>query len=178
MVRMFLPLAFAGLWVGSLALLFWYPFDFRMQGAFLHQRLHDFLTRVPFQAYYYGTEFRAATEVLHKVLFFIPLGASLAWSVSRLRWAWRGYGTFLSLAMIACTALVISLGRLALPEKNPDSIDIILQWAGGALGFGIFRAILSRTSTPRRTSRTQSSFNRGRRVPVAQHVARERTDPP
>ncbi len=96
-----LPLVLAAGWVAVLLFVFWFPFDFRTDGAFLRERLHNFLGRVPFEAYYYGTEFRAVTEVLHKVLFFTPLGALLAWSVSRLRWTWRGFGTFLSLVLIA-----------------------------------------------------------------------------
>jgi hypothetical protein len=160
----------------GLAMLFWYPFNFRTDGAFLRERLHDFLTRAPFEAYYYGTEYRAATEVLHKVLFFIPLGAMLAWFVSRLRWTWRGYGTILSLALIACTALGISVGRLALPEKHPDSVDIILQWVGGALGFGVFRAILSRSLLVAHAGRGASSLNGSRRAGSAQRVTQRNRD--
>ena len=139
-----LPLLLAAGWMALLLFVFWYPFDFRTDGAFLRERLHHFLESVPFEAYYYGTEFRAATELLHKVLFFIPLGALLAWFVSHLRWTWRGYGTFLSLLLIAFTALVVVAGRLAQPEKNPDSMDILLQSLGGALGFVMIRIFFSR----------------------------------
>ena len=139
-----LPLALAAGWVAALLFVFWFPFDFRTDGAFLRERLHNFLTRVPFEAYYYGTEFRAVTEVLHKVLFFIPLGALLAWFVSGLRWTWRGYGAFLSLVLIAVVSLGTVAGRLAQADKNPDSMDMVLQWLGGVLGFVIIRIILSR----------------------------------
>ena len=161
-IKTLLPLALALSWMIGLAVLFWYPFHFRTDGAFLRERLHGFMTRVPFEAYYYGTEYRAATEVLHKVLFFIPLGAILAWFVSRLKWMWRGYATFLSLVLIACTALVIVVGRLALPEKNPDSMDIVLQWLGGVLGFVIIRIILSRKLLAVKSARAASSLNGGR----------------
>ncbi|HYP69190.1 MAG TPA: VanZ family protein [Thiobacillaceae bacterium] len=164
-----LPLALALLWMFGLAVLFWYPFHFRTDGAFLRERLHSFLTRVPFEAYYYGTEYRAATEVLHKVLFFIPLGAMLAWFVSQLRWTWRGLVTFLSLALIACTAVAIELGRLALPEKNPDSMDIILQWLGGAVGFVSGRLILSRKLLAGKSPKAHSS-NLGRLIRSGQRV--------
>jgi glycopeptide antibiotics resistance protein len=143
-----LPLLLATGWMALLVFVFWYPFDFRTDGAFLRERLQHFLERVPFEAYYYGTEFRAVTEVLHKVLFFIPLGALLAWSVSHLRWTWRGYGTFLSLLLIAFTALAVVAGRLAQPEKNPDSMDIVLQWLGGTLGFVMIRIFFSRKTLP------------------------------
>ncbi|MHB1186291.1 VanZ family protein [Thiobacillus sp.] len=141
---MWLPFTLTAGWVAALLFVFWFPFDFRTDGAFLRERLHNFLTRMPFEAYYFGTEFRAATEVLHKVLFFIPLGALLAWFVSRLRWTWRGFGTFLSLVLIAVTSVGIVVGRLAQPDKNPDIMDIVLQWLGGLLGFVMIRIILSR----------------------------------
>ena len=55
-----LPFVLAAGWMAALLFLFWYPFNFRTDGAFLRERLQIFLTRVPFEAYYYGTEFRAA----------------------------------------------------------------------------------------------------------------------
>jgi glycopeptide antibiotics resistance protein len=169
-IKTLLPLGLALSWMIGLAVLFWYPFHFRTDSAFLRERLHGFMTRVPFEAYYYGTEYRAATEVLHKVLFFIPLGAILAWFVSRLRWMWRGYATLLSMVLIACAALVIVVGRLALPEKNPDSIDIILQWVGGGLGFVIVRVILSRKLLAVKSGRAASSSNVNRHVRSVQRV--------
>jgi glycopeptide antibiotics resistance protein len=156
-------------WVAALLLLFWYPFNFRTDGAFLHERLHTFVTRVPFEAYYFGTEFRAVTEVMHKVLFFIPLGALLAWFVSRLRWTWRGYGSFLSLLLIACTALIVVVGRLAQPDKNPDSMDIVLEWLGGGMGFTITRIILSRKILAAQPVRPTHSRNENRRVHKSRH---------
>jgi glycopeptide antibiotics resistance protein len=165
-----LPLVMATGWIAALMFVFWYPFDFRTDGAFLRERLHNFLGRVPFEAYYYGTEFRAATELLHKVLFFIPLGALLAWFVSRLRWIWRGYGTFFSLALIAFTALIVVAGRLAQPEKNPDSMDIVLQWLGGVVGFVIIRIILSRKLLAVKPKMTASSSNGNRRARSVQRV--------
>ena len=158
-----LPLMMATGWMAVLVFVFWYPFDFRTDGAFLRERLHNFLGRVPFEAYYYGTEFRAATELLHKVLFFIPLGALLAWFVSNLRWTWRGYGTLFSLMLIAFTAVVVVVGRIAQPEKNPDSMDIVLQWLGGTLGFVMIRIFFSRktlTTQPMRNNAFSQGENR------------------
>jgi len=85
-----LPLLLALIWIPVLMAIFWYPFDFRTDGTFIRERM-GFLQRVPFEVYYYGTEYRAITEVFHKVLFFAPLGALLAWFVVGLPWLWRGY---------------------------------------------------------------------------------------
>ena len=139
-----IPLMFAVGWMGGLLFVFWYPFEFKTDGMFLRERLSAFMESVPFETYYYGTEFRAITELLHKTLFFIPLGMLLAWFVSQLRWTWRGIGALGSFVLIAGMALTITLGRLAIPDKHPDIMDIVLQMLGGLLGYLIVRVILSR----------------------------------
>lgn len=126
------------LWLGVLIAVFWYPFDFTTEGQFLRNRL-ILLKRAPFTAYYYGTEFRAATEVLHKVLFFAPLGMLLGWGMARLSWpqlwAWT-----LGLAFVCGAAALIEGGQLALPGKNADLTDWALECSGGA--FGLWLALL------------------------------------
>jgi glycopeptide antibiotics resistance protein len=128
-----------------LMLLFWYPFDFRTDGAFIRERL-AFMERVPFEVYYYGTEFRAITEVFHKVLFFAPLGAMLAWFVVGLPWLWRGYAAAASILAIIVTALAIELGQVLLPGKFPDTTDWFLESLGGVAGYVVFRTIRVRLS--------------------------------
>ena len=68
-------------------IVFWYPFDFSSEWGFVHARLGT-LQRVPFEAYYFGTEFRAVTEVFHKTGFFFPLGALLAVGAAGIRRRW------------------------------------------------------------------------------------------
>jgi hypothetical protein len=55
------PLLLALAWVPVLMLVFWYPFEFRADSAFIRERM-DFLSRVPFEIYYFGTEYRAITS--------------------------------------------------------------------------------------------------------------------
>ncbi|MHB1054233.1 MAG: VanZ family protein, partial [Thiobacillus sp.] len=45
-----LPFALAAGWMALLLFVFWFPFDFRTDGAFIKSRL-DFLQRVPFEVY-------------------------------------------------------------------------------------------------------------------------------
>lgn len=139
------PLALAMGWVLVLMVLFWYPFDYRSDGAFIRERL-TFLQRVPFEVYYYGTEFRAVTEVFHKTLFFAPLGALLAWFVVGLPWMWRGYAAAASIVIIIMVALGIELGQVLLPGKYPDTTDMVLESLGGLMGYGLLRAIRGRLS--------------------------------
>lgn len=136
--RAALPALLALAWIPVLILVFWYPFDFRADGAFVRERM-AFLERVPFEVYYYGTEFRAITEVFHKVLFFAPLGVFLAWFVVGLPWLWRPYAAFASFLVILAAAVGIELGQVLLPGKFPDTTDMVLECLGGYIGYVLFR---------------------------------------
>jgi glycopeptide antibiotics resistance protein len=143
-----LPLGLALGWVCVLMLVFWYPFDFRTDGAYIRERL-AFLERVPFEIYYYGTEFRAITSVFQKVLFFAPLGALLAWFVAGLPWLWRSWAAAASILAIPAAALGIELGQMLLPGKYPDTTDWFLESLGGVMGYALFRVIRARLTVPR-----------------------------
>ena len=134
-----LPFLLALVWMVVLLFVFWFPFDFRTDGAFIKSRL-DFLYRVPFEVYYFGTEYRAITEVLRKALFFAPLGGLLAWGVSRQPWRWRG--PLFALAVLALVGMpaIIELGQVMLPQKIADTTDWFLESLGGALGYVLARA--------------------------------------
>jgi glycopeptide antibiotics resistance protein len=122
-------------WTLVLMAIFWYPFDFRFDWSFLRERARLFL-EVPFYSYYYGTEFRAVTELLHKILFFAPLGALLAYG--RPKRSHPLIQTIYSLFVIGVLLSVplgIELGQVALPNKNPDSTDLFLEFAGGCAGY-------------------------------------------
>jgi glycopeptide antibiotics resistance protein len=134
------PLLLAFAWLPVLMLVFWYPFDFRTDGAFVRERL-DFLGHVPFEIYYFGTEFRAITSVFNKLLFFAPLGALLAWWVVGLPWLWRSYAAAASMMFILAAALAIELGQVLLPSKYPDTTDWFLESLGGILGYVLLRII-------------------------------------
>lgn len=133
-----LPFALVFIWMAVLMLVFWYPFDFRADGTFIKSRL-DFVQRVPFEVYYFGTEYRAITEVLHKTLFFMPLGAFLAWLVANLPYLWRGPANILAAGHLVLFALGIEVGQVLLPSKFPDTTDWLLESLGGLAGFVLVR---------------------------------------
>ena len=145
--RFWIWLALALVWMAVLAAIFWYPFNFQTSSAFLTERLHGVL-KVPFEAYYFGTEYRAATEVLHKTGFFLPLGALLALAVMQIQHAgWRRYAGAAALAVIGMTAFGIELGQLFVPGKNVDVTDWVLEVLGGGIGFALIR-YLNRRGAP------------------------------
>ncbi len=128
-------LCLALLWGGLLAAIFWYPFDFQTGRSFITERLQS-LNRVPFETYYYGTEYRAVTEVLHKVGFFIPLGLLLALGVAQIRnYSWRQTAGWGALIAIGLVAFGIELGQLLLPGKFADITDWAMEFLGGLAGY-------------------------------------------
>jgi glycopeptide antibiotics resistance protein len=141
-----LPFALVAGWVAALCFVFWFPFDFRTDGAFIKSRL-DFVQRVPFEVYYFGTEYRAITEVLRKMLFFAPLGGLLAWGVARQPWRWRSLLFALAMLVLVLMPALIELGQVMLPEKVADTTDWLLAWLGGLAGYGVARRMLG---APRR----------------------------
>ena len=135
------PFALSAAWMAVLLFVFWFPFDFRTDGAFIRSRL-DFLQRVPFEVYYFGTEYRAITEVLRKTLFFAPLGGLLAWGVARQPWRWRAPSFVLAMLVLVAMPAIIELGQVMLPEKIADATDWLLAWLGGLAGYGVARRLL------------------------------------
>lgn len=160
--RAWLAPSLAIAWLGLLVGVFWYPFNFDASGAPLRERL-DFLVRVPFVTYYFGSEFRAITEVFHKVTFFAPFGGLLAWWVSGLSWRWREWAGFLAIVMIFAAAFGIELGQVLLPGKVADSTDAVLEVVGGVSGYVLIRALLQRKKLrPPRPARAVRASRRSR----------------
>ena len=149
--------ALAG-WAGVITVVFWYPFDFNTEWGFVHQRLAT-VKRVPFEAYYFGTEFRAVTEVFHKTGFFFPLGAILAVGAAGLRR--RIAVPFLlldavSMLILSGAAAGIEIGQLFLPDKVADATDWFLESAGGITGYFIVRAFMASSRREADTRRPPS----------------------
>jgi len=142
-----LPFVVAAAWMAVLCFVFWFPFDFRSDGAFIKSRL-DFVQRVPFEVYYFGTEYRAITEVLRKTLFFAPLGGLLAWGVARQPWRWRSPLFGLSMLVLMGMPALIEFGQLMLPHKIVDTTDWLLAWLGGLAGYAVARRMLRAPRRP------------------------------
>lgn len=135
-------------WILVLAAIFLYPFDFQMDREFLLARLQG-ARKIPFEVYYFGTEYRAVTEVMHKAGFFFPLGALLALAVTQTRnYIWRRHAVAAAMAVIGMVALGIEAGQLFIPGKNVDVTDWMLEVLGGVAGFAIIRYLHLRLSAP------------------------------
>lgn len=129
-------------WCVVAATAYWYPFDFHLTGAFIHDRLAR-VSLVPFHSYYWSTEFNATTQLFRKMAVFVPLGMILGrgWqqlghgSVARLAYATAAAG------FVVCAAVAIELGQVALPGKVPDPTDAALGVLGSIVGVMLVRWI-------------------------------------
>jgi VanZ family protein len=103
------------------------------------------LKRVPFEAYYFGTEFRAVTEVFHKTGFFYPLGALLAVGAAGIRRRLAVPAILLHAAsalILAGAAAGIEIGQVFLPGKVADTTDWLLETFGGLVGYFCLRILI------------------------------------
>ncbi|AFL75532.1 VanZ family protein [Thiocystis violascens] len=135
------PFAFAITWSLILLFVFWYPFDFSLDPALVRERI-TFLQRLPFTIYYFGTEFRAITEVLHKTLFFVPLGALIGWGARQVDCRWSRPVFLAATLVIVMLPLIVELGQVLLPEKIPDTTDWLLACLGGMAGYAAASRLL------------------------------------
>jgi len=145
------------LWYLLLIIVFWYPFDFNLSRDYLDGRLES-LFKVPFHTYFYSTEFRALTEIFHKVVFFMPLGwilAFIARSIGSYRLLW-----VVSLFILSASALTIEAVQLLLPGKVVSWTDLFLEVAGGQLGFILGRAYFLSNGTQRVPQKRQTNVIR------------------
>jgi glycopeptide antibiotics resistance protein len=151
-------------WACVLVVVFWYPFDFNTEWGFVHRRLAAF-KRVPFETYYFGTEFRAVTEVFHKTGFFFPLGALLAVGAYRIRRRFAVPALLLhavSALVIACAAAGIEVGQLFLPSKVADTTDWLLETLGGLIGYFCLQMLMPLWQSGRRNTMPQQAPGRQR----------------
>lgn len=136
-------------WLGVLAAVFWYPFDFNTDTGFVQERFIQASHRVLFEALYFGSEYRAYSVVLHKVGFMLPLGLLLGKVGGYLPASVPRPAVFavvcVLLGVVACG---IEVGQLALPGKVGDKTDVLIQFAGGALGYGVYVFATSRIALP------------------------------
>ena len=130
------------LWFGAalayatlLSIRYWIPFEFTTDTELIKPRLANFFS-VPFSAMYVGSEFKAAGNLLQKILFFAPLGALFAATAYRLTVPPEVRRIFLGVFFLLCggVALGIELIQVLSPRHTPDITDVMIYSAGALMG--------------------------------------------
>jgi glycopeptide antibiotics resistance protein len=114
------------MWVAVAAFASWQPFDFAIHPAEALTRLSE-INLLPFADYYAGTDYNAFTQLLHKTMLLLPLGALLETGARRRSWT--------ATAVALLVAGLLEAGQLFLPGHYPNVTDVPIESAGGWLGF-------------------------------------------
>jgi len=137
--------AIAAVYTLLLVAVSWAPFNFVRDRQLVETHLDNFFS-VPFKVLYQGTEMNALRMVLRKTLWFAPLGCLLAMQVvimSRIRLP-RALLIWCSLFAALVVAGVVEMGKIFLPERNPDLTSMLISASGSAVGlFIMLRLVLS-----------------------------------
>lgn len=122
-------------WAAGAAFVFLFPFDFHLSGEFIRGRLEG-VPRVLFASYYWGSEYNAVTQVMRKFLYFLPLGAVLAWGFAAVASPFgRALYGLSSAVLVVAAAAGIEVAQLALPGKIVDATDAVLSTLGALTGW-------------------------------------------
>jgi glycopeptide antibiotics resistance protein len=126
-------------WLAIVFVAFWYPFNFEISAQGTSTALENYFS-VPFQSYYFGTEYRALTELLRKILLMIPLGILIG-LISRPRYgdAIHSYWALVLWLAAIATVFVLELGQAFLPERWGNITDATLGCLGLFLGRSAWR---------------------------------------
>jgi glycopeptide antibiotics resistance protein len=127
-----LPLA----WCAALAMLNWWPFNFttaplpEANGVPLAIWRARRMSWLPFENYYWQSEFASFDQVLQKGISFAVLGVllTIGW---RLRWGW------LVFVLAVLVAGSLEFGQLFLVKRYPDVTDVLIEGIGAWCGFAI-----------------------------------------
>lgn len=155
------PFLWVIIWSLFLILLYWYPFDFKMDIYFIKERLALFF-RAPFTAYYYGSEYRAITSLFNKVAFAIPLGVALAHLNKLIFLKFNAILSskllfFIAFIYVVLFSLLLELGQLFLVKKSIDSADCLLTILGSYIGYSLYQKLTTSSSKKTRISKIPSN---------------------
>lgn len=120
----------------AILLVFWFPYNFDFSWQQINQQLSVSRNKVLLESLYFGTEFRAITSLLQKILLFFPLGILFSLSYLKLKSKWQKQLMLsFSAGYILLLAAITEAMQLALPDKTVDITDVLLSVIGAALGF-------------------------------------------
>jgi VanZ family protein len=145
-------LALACLWCLVLVAVFWYPYEIRIEKAFVEGQIERFF-QAPLSAYYYSRPLQAFSAMLRKILFFLPLGVFVGLALRPLQRIGPKSLLFFIAAILSFGAgLGIELGQVIMPRKIPDSTDLFFETGGGVLGYWLIQVIAAKRGRKERSN--------------------------
>lgn len=121
---------------------FWFPFEIRMDPAWVRPRL-DLFFGVPLFTLYWSSILNATSQLLIRLLLYAPLGALWARLAATCRSAAaRSLLTLFGIAYAVALALGIELVQVAMPGKVADATEVMLASVGAVGGVLLARRLI------------------------------------
>ncbi len=136
--------------------LYWQPFRWETDSTAVVERWRDFFS-IPFATMLWGTEFNAMTQTVRKLFSFLILGLLLAIASRPKIGRPTRLSLLLSLGYSWSLALLVELGQLFLPDRTPDSTDVVLYGLGASCGLVGMRRLFRRFPRPSSLPSPESS---------------------
>jgi len=112
---------------------FWFPYEFVFDPVFVRPRLEAFWS-LPMSSLFFGDELHAASAMLKKLMFAVPLGALLAAAVLSMPAPWRRAAGWIAALLALGVAAATDFGKVFVPGRTPDLTGTLLFTLGAALG--------------------------------------------
>jgi len=158
------------LYAVAVVLLLWYPFNFDFDWSLINARLQHAQGKVLLESLYFGTEYRAITALLQKLVLFMPLGALFAAMYLRCSVKWqRRLILALTAGFITGLAMLSEALQLALPGKTVDATDVLMECIGAAAGFALMLFITTRIK-PDAKQLAQAEYTENKPIPPATSI--------
>lgn len=125
-------------WLAALVYFYWHPFDFTLDPSRFAADSDEFpvyglrrMTLAPFVDYYWGSKYNALDQFVRKGLSFLPAGALIALSGSRV---FQPGAARAAVGTALVTASVMEVGRYFLPSHIPSVTDVLIACVAAWLG--------------------------------------------
>ncbi len=144
--------------------MFWFPYEFRLDPAFVSARVQAW-SAAPLAVLFGAEELGAAGAIVRKWLAFAPLGALLALLLASLPGSWRRAGGLVAALWALGLIALVQAGQLLVPERYPDFTGAVLMALGSACG------AVAVAGWPRRGRRSLATAESGGRAGVRAWLA-------
>ncbi len=140
----FAVLGFCLAYVAYLFAIYCQPFEVLTDSRRIDLRFRNFFC-VPFSKLYWGTEFNAVSQMLGKIITFLPLGVVAAVAIRRatFRSRSRRIASVLCVVLAAMLGCAIELAQTFFPPHFPDVTDVLFYTTGVAVGLLAGHYVLS-----------------------------------
>tara|TARA_R110001583_G_scaffold7158_5_gene35643 strand:+ start:12686 stop:14968 length:2283 start_codon:yes stop_codon:yes gene_type:complete len=124
------------IWLGVLSVIYWYPFNFNLTNINIEASLRGFFS-VPFASYYLGSEYLAITQIFRKLLFAIPLGASIGLYFLSNNVLTKKSEKYITYVILFSSLFFLELLQVLIADRTANFTDVCIAFIGALIGYNV-----------------------------------------